>query len=336
MSCATRAGGRGRIVSADFSSIVALLSCLSAGVVGWCASGMWLARRLAFEQRRTLRQSAGVEVGSNADAHLHGVSGAIVRYATELSRRLTHKTTRSLAKYLCSGPLQRFGRRGDVWFSEHARKAGLAVEVSHAGFREAGVRLALVGAAVGGLIGVVLSNELAALLGFLGLVGGAVSPRWAVRVAEARRTAEVERHLSEMLEVIALGLRSGLSFDRSFELYAQYFSSPFAGACGSVQRRWSLGLSTRDEALRSLAASYGSDQLTRVIENIVRSLRFGSSLAEGLEAAAVEARAEYRARMEEKVARAPVKMMMPTGALILPAMLLLVLGPVLLDLGGGF
>lgn len=36
------------------------------------------------------------------------------------------------------------------------------------------------------------------------------------------------------------------------------------------------------------------------------------------------------------MAKAPVKMMMPTGALILPAMLLLVLGPVLLELANGF
>ena len=64
--------------------------------------------------------------------------------------------------------------------------------------------------------------------------------------------------------------------------------------------------------------------------------RFGSSLAESLESAAAEARAEHRARLEERVAKAPVKMMMPTGALILPAMLLLVLGPVLLELANGF
>lgn len=68
---------------------------------------------------------------------------------------------------------------------------------------------------------------------------------------------------------------------------------------------------------------------------MVRSLRFGSSLAGSLEAAAAEARAEHRARLEERVAKAPVKMMMPTGALILPAMLLLVLGPVLLELANG-
>ena len=44
----------------------------------------------------------------------------------------------------------------------------------------------------------------------------------------------------------------------------------------------------------------------------------------------------YKARRQEAVAKAPVKMMVPTGVLILPAMLMLVLGPVLLELAGGF
>lgn len=43
----------------------------------------------------------------------------------------------------------------------------------------------------------------------------------------------------------------------------------------------------------------------------------------------------HRAQVEERVAKAPVKMMVPTGTLILPAMLLLVLGPVLLELMEG-
>ena len=44
----------------------------------------------------------------------------------------------------------------------------------------------------------------------------------------------------------------------------------------------------------------------------------------------------YRARRQEQVAKAPVKMMVPTGTLILPAMLIMVLGPVLLEMAGGF
>ena len=69
---------------------------------------------------------------------------------------------------------------------------------------------------------------------------------------------------------------------------------------------------------------------------MIRSLHFGTSLAESLESAAQEARGDYKAKREEQVAKAPVKMMLPTGTLILPAMLLLVLGPVLLELMEGF
>ena len=129
--------------------------------------------------------------------------------------------------------------------------------------------------------------------------------------------------------------RSGLSFDRGFALYGSHFDSDLARACVGAQHAWSLGLTNREDALRDLAASYDSPLFARVVENMVRSLRFGSSLAEGLESAAAEARAVHRAQVEERVAKAPVKMMVPTGTLILPAMLLLVLGPVLLELMEG-
>jgi len=55
-----------------------------------------------------------------------------------------------------------------------------------------------------------------------------------------------------------------------------------------------------------------------------------------LDDAAVQSRAAWKAQLEEKVAKAPVKMMLPTGTLILPAMLLLVMGPILLELANGF
>ncbi len=139
-----------------------------------------------------------------------------------------------------------------------------------------------------------------------------------------------------MLEVVALGLRSGLSFDRSLELYSGHFDTLLSRACASAQRQWALGLVTREQALRELAATFDSPLFSRVVESMVRSLRFGSSLAESLETAAGDARQQFRSRKQEQVAKASVKMMVPTGALMLPAMLLLVLGPVLLELMEGF
>ena len=68
----------------------------------------------------------------------------------------------------------------------------------------------------------------------------------------------------------------------------------------------------------------------------MRAVRRGTSLTGVREDAASQSRATYRAALEERVAKAPVKMMLPTGTLILPAMLLMVMGPVLLELAGGF
>ena len=134
------------------------------------------------------------------------------------------------------------------------------------------------------------------------------------------------RYATALSQRIALGATEALS--RRLRLSR-------ARACVGAQHAWSLGLTNREDALRDLAASYDSPLFARVVENMVRSLRFGSSLAEGLESAAAEARAVHRAQVEERVAKAPVKMMVPTGTLILPAMLLLVLGPVLLELMEG-
>ena len=73
-----------------------------------------------------------------------------------------------------------------------------------------------------------------------------------------------------------------------------------------------------------------------MVDSILRSLRLGTSLTGALEDAASQSRATYRTALEERVAKAPVKMMLPTGTLILPAMLLMVMGPVLIELAGGF
>lgn len=303
--------------------VLALASALAAGAAGACAGCTWY-RCVAAQRSRRARIRG--DPGSGADAARGFVA---LRYAADVSRRLALGAMEPASRRLPLG-------RARMWFAARARRAGLADEVSEEGFAEATVRLAIAGAALGALVGCAFSTELALVGGVGGAVAGASAPMRAVKATARGRAARLERELSEMLEVVALGVRSGLSFDRSLELYAAHFDTAFSRECASAQRAWAMGLMTREEALRDLAGSYDSPLLSRVVAGIVRSLRFGSSLADQLESAAAASRADHRAHVEEKVAKAPVKMMVPTGTLILPAMLLLVLGPVLLELMEGF
>lgn len=307
-------------------------ACLGAG--GGAAVMSWLlAAQVARRRRRAVAYGKGSGRGGQADGRADAHPLAL-RYAESLTRQLYSENAMPISPSVRSGKAA--DTRAGGWFSGRSRLAGCSKEVNAAGFVEARARFAMAGALAGGLLGTVLSTELGILLGLAGAAFGGSAPKRAVKAACRARTAEAERHLSEMLEVVALGLRSGLTFDRSFALYGSHFDNPFARSCARAYRSWSLGLVTREEALRELSSSYGCDQLRRVVESVVRSLRFGSSLTDLLEESAAQARASYRTALEERVAKAPVKMMLPTGTLILPAMLLLVMGPILLELAGGF
>ncbi len=299
-------------------------ACVAAGIGCMCLVGLWLREALLIRRR-----SGSVVAGVSLEVPRAGFASKVMRYAAAMSHRIE-----------CGMPTVLSGARGsariDEWLSAHAGKAGIGEAISAEGFREARFRMTFGGAVFGALVGMVLSFELAMVLSVVGGAVGFCAIRRSVLSIERWRAAELERSLSEMLEVVALGLRSGLTFDRSLYLYGSHFDSSLAHACAKAQQRWTLGLATREESLRDFAESYESPVLSRIVESTVRSLRFGSSLSTSFEAAACEARAAHRAHIEEKVAKAPVKMMVPTGTLILPAMLLLVLGPVLLELMVGF
>ncbi|MBR5260391.1 MAG: type II secretion system F family protein, partial [Eggerthellaceae bacterium] len=226
--------------------------------------------------------------------------------------------------------------KASTWLEPRLSPAGLKGFVSSAGFWNTRVKCALACSLIGLALGLSLSAQLALALSIAGIACGWELPKRVIKSRIKLRADQMERHLAEMLDVVSLGLRSGLSFERSILLYTQHFETSLAQSFKKAYQQWSCGLITREEALRQVVVSYDSSVMSRVIEDMIRSLRFGSSLADNLELAAEEVRADYRSRKEEQVAKAPVKMMLPTGTLILPAMLILVLGPVLLELMKGF
>ncbi len=296
---------------------VALGAC--AGFFGWQA---WDARARAQRMRARVVNEAMPENGQPF------VRDALVARMARLSTLLEH----GQAQMRCPPRLARSG-----WFAERLPRSGLAGFVSEEAFCEMRFRSAALLAACGALLGRLFSLELAFVLACVGAVAGWRSPARAVqRLCEAR-TRRAEAHLPEMLDVLALGMGSGLSFDAAVRLYCTHFPVEAAHDLERAQHAWASGLERRDEALRKFAASYGSPALMRVAEAWIRSLRFGTSMVESLAAEGAQARAAYKAEREERIAKAPVKMMVPTGVLILPAMLVLVLGPVLLELmDGGF
>lgn len=297
-------------------------ACLLAAA---CGFSLW---RAYEAQTRLRRHKASIAGASDKAASSFSLADRVVAHMERTSRSISLARARRVAPE---------GMGAGKGFESMARLAGLEGRVSPEGFVESKARLALLGAAAGAVCGLLFSAGLAIALAVAGALTGWRMPGHALRTRAALRAHEAERHLPEMLDVVSLGMRSGLSFDASLHIYASHFDTLLSQELERARIQWSSGLARRDEALRAVASTYDSAVFARVVETMARSIRYGSSMVASLERDAAEARSAYRSEREERIAKAPVKMMVPTGVLILPAMLVMVLGPVLLELvEGGF
>ena len=160
--------------------------------------------------------------------------------------------------------------------------------------------------------------------------------REAVLVAAAGRsvvdalTARVSLgEVSEMIDVVRLGLSAGLSFDAALEIFCANRRSVLALRLERSCMAWQVGVGTREDELLAAARDLDVRALETFAITVGQALALGAPLAETLAAQSREIRAAHRAEIE----RAPVKLLIPTGTLILPALLLSILGP-LLGAGG--
>ena len=158
---------------------------------------------------------------------------------------------------------------------------------------------------------------------------GAGSRSRSLRAEERARCLD---ELSELIDVVALGLAAGVSFDASLQIYCSRYKTALADLMGDAMRSWRLGLSTRREALGSLARELDVPAFTMFADTVCESLEFGAPLASALVSQAEAVRAARRSAVQENIEKAPVKMLVPTGTLVLPAMLLAILGPLLASL----
>lgn len=149
-----------------------------------------------------------------------------------------------------------------------------------------------------------------------------------------RRVNRCEAELPRLLDILAMGMQAGLSFDSAFGLYVSRFDSELAVLCRERFEIWERGLISRSEGLEQLASSVNVPLFDRFCRTAARSIRYGIPMAPLIKEYADQARKEYRNKQKEVVLKAPVKMLLPTGVLILPAMMMLVIGPIILDVTG--
>ncbi len=168
---------------------------------------------------------------------------------------------------------------------------------------------------------------------------GSVSA-WAERFARLVRPRRTGRagavtlgQVAEMVDVIRLGLSAGLSFDAALGMYCEHASGALPERMARARLGWQMGMASREESLLAVARDLKMRQLEAFAVAVGQAHALGAPLSETLERQGHEMRAAHRAAVEREIERVPVKMLIPTGTLILPALLLSIIGPLLASSG---
>lgn len=144
------------------------------------------------------------------------------------------------------------------------------------------------------------------------------------------RLVRISDQVCDLADVLLVMTEAGASPAVAFRRAAEVLPNPLGAELAGVIRRLDLGIPWRS-AVTEVADRTEVAPLKRLVRATARSQRLGTSLATVLRRIAADLRAERRADAELAARQAPVKMLFPLVLLILPAFLLLTVGPVVLS-----
>jgi tight adherence protein C len=144
-----------------------------------------------------------------------------------------------------------------------------------------------------------------------------------------RRVTIITRALPDSLDLMVVCLEAGLGLNATIARVGEERAT-LNDSLGDEFRQVSLEMRSgrsREDALRSLGARNGSDDLKALVALIIQSDRLGASMAQTLRSHADLLRTKRRQRAEEAARKLPIKMLFPLALLILPTIFVVTAGP---------
>jgi tight adherence protein C len=169
------------------------------------------------------------------------------------------------------------------------------------------------------------------------LIGGVIGHILPERVLDAyirARGSKMRAALPSALDIIALSIEAGQPMDQAIEASSRELrrvypelSMEFSG----IQRELRAGKS-RIEALTDVSNRNREVELKKVCKLLIDGDRFGTTLAPALRNHARYLRLRSRQRAQEAARKVSVKLVFPVFFLIFPAVILITLGPAVIQI----
>jgi len=219
---------------------------------------------------------------------------------------------------------------------DEKQRSQLARKLLAAGWYTITPRQMVIRTVVGGLVGTGGGAALVLLIGDMSttwlcaaaacIFAGFAAPTVMLnRAVEARQKA-VQRTLPDLLDMLTTTVEAGVSLNGALNVAVEAISGPLADELRSAMSDVRLGR-TRADALMAMADRVQQPDLLTMVIAIVQAERLGGNVVSVLEEISIEARESRMLRVEELAAQLPVKMVFPMALFMLPALVVMIFGP---------
>lgn len=145
------------------------------------------------------------------------------------------------------------------------------------------------------------------------------------------RFRSFQKDLPFFIDYLGLALGAGLDFNQGLRIVVRDApDSPLKSEFSRILRNMQLGMS-REEALTEMEQRLSSPSLRLFIQTLVQAMKMGSDVVTTLTALSESLQTKRFQQAEESAGKISVKMMLPMLIFVLPATMIILLGPMLIQ-----
>lgn len=221
-------------------------------------------------------------------------------------------------------------RKQQEALAKQLRMAGIHMSVSSFQFVKTAFMLITIVISVG-LTAVLLSvSNYAFFIALIGCALGVMGPNLYLNSKKKKHQLAIKLQLADTLDLMSVCMEAGLSFDASLVKISERMEGPLIDELLTVFRQIQLG-KNRNDALRDLSNATEVPELKTFVSAVIQANQLGIPITNVLAAQSEQLRMLKREEIKTAAAKVPTKMTIPTVICILPAIVCIIIGPVVLQ-----
>jgi tight adherence protein C len=166
-------------------------------------------------------------------------------------------------------------------------------------------------------------------------VGGWFAPVYYVELKRRKRMELIDKQMPDMIDLLVVTIEAGLGILASMRVAADSMSDPLGQELRLTLQEQRMGLSV-GQAIDSLGRRADAPNMQIFVRAITQGERLGVSIGTTMRNLSVEMRKRRRAMAEERAQKMPVKMLFPLIFFIFPAMFIVILTPMVINIADAF